>query len=134
MRTRDGLSSHAACSAHDLYWLRTLLSAFCLQLHLDIEKAEAAISMVDGVLRSLYKQAEMSAAATDAMVTSITQPDRGLQQVGLHYMLRCGWVSAPALRNNANNTLIQLPDGCPQHAEIVLQTILEGSNGWPSAP
>jgi hypothetical protein len=72
------------------WWLCTFPSACCLQLHSDIEKADAAINVVDNVLRSLYRQADMSAASTDALVTSITQPDRGLQQVRLHYPLRCG--------------------------------------------
>lgn len=55
-----------------------------LQLHAEIEKANNHRQAMQDGLRQLLKQSDMCAASASAMTTSLTDAERGLQQVGVH--------------------------------------------------
>lgn len=54
-----------------------------LQLHECVEKARTSIANLDNASRQLIKQAEMCAPGAEAIATSLTNPARGMEQVGL---------------------------------------------------
>lgn len=59
----------------------TAVAAHC-QLHAEIEKLNNIMAALETAKRTLVKQAEMSGGLVDAMITSTTQPDLGMEQVG----------------------------------------------------
>jgi len=56
------------------------VAAHC-QLHAELEKLSNTSAALENVKRTLVKQAEMSGGLVDAMITSTTKPDLGMEQV-----------------------------------------------------